>query len=113
MCNVIKDLRLSRHLSQQKLGEILGTTQQTISKVENNKYDIPLDLLINYSKYFNVTTDYILGLTDIKRNLQGQIVVNKILDEYYDFLIQFQSLTKDNRKTIEILMYRLLDVQQK
>lgn len=76
MCNVIKDLRLSRHLSQQKLGEILGTTQQTISKVENNKYDIPLDLLINYSKYFNVTTDYILGLTDIKRNLQGQIVVN-------------------------------------
>lgn len=113
MYSRIKELRVSRRLSQEKLGRILGTTQQTISKMENNKYDIPLDILIKYSRYFNVTTDYILGLTDIKRSLQGQIIVNKILDEYYDFILQFQSLTQENRKTVEILMHRLLEIQDK
>ena len=64
----VKELRVARGMSQEVLGQILGITQQTISKIENGKYDIPTDLLIGLASFFNVTTDYILGISDIKRN---------------------------------------------
>ena len=58
----IKELREDRDLTQSQLAEILGTTQRTISYYENNQREIPVNVLVKYAKYFNVTLDYICGL---------------------------------------------------
>lgn len=108
----VKELRLARRLSQEMLGQSLGITQQTISKIENGKYDIPTDLLISLSNFFNVTTDYILGLSDIIRNLEGQIRVNKTLDDNYDLVMQYNELDSTNKKTLDILLSRLCETQK-
>ena len=58
----IKELREGHDLAQSQLAEILGTTQRTISYYENNQREIPVNVLVKYAKYFNVSLDYICGL---------------------------------------------------
>ena len=70
--NRIRELRKNLNLSQIGLSLILGTTQQTVSRMEISG-DIPTDLLIKMSGFFNATTDYILGISEYKRDLSGQL----------------------------------------
>ena len=43
------------------MAEIIGTSQQTISRIENDILSSPVDLLINIADLFGVSVDYILG----------------------------------------------------
>jgi len=98
--NRIRELRKSMNLSQETLAAILGTSQQAVSRMENGAYDIPTDLLVKMADSFNVTTDYILGRTDIKRDLSGQVRMNHEMDRYYDIVLRYQRLTDINKKTL-------------
>lgn len=109
--NRIRELRKNLNLSQEGLAAILGTTQQAVSRMEIGTYDIPTDLLIKMSKIFNVTTDYILGCSDIKRDLSGQVRMNHEMDRYYDIVLRYQRLTDINQKTLMALLERLEQAQ--
>lgn len=109
--NRIRELRKNLHLSQEGLAAILGTTQQAVSRMEIGSYDIPTDLLVKMSESFNVTTDYILGCSDIKRDLSGQVRMNHEMDRYYDIVLRYQHLTDINRKTLMALLERLEQAQ--
>ena len=62
----IKDLREDSDIPQRVIAEYLNIKQNTYSQYENEQRQIPLDLLIKLAEYFNVSTDYILGVTDVK-----------------------------------------------
>lgn len=66
----IKDLREDRDLTQKQVAEIIQTTQQQYSKIELGKADICGEKLILLAKYYNVSVDYILGLTQHPRPLE-------------------------------------------
>ena len=59
---IIKELREDRDLSQQKIAEILDTTQQVYSRYENGVNEMPIRHLITLCKFYNVSADYVLGL---------------------------------------------------
>ncbi len=59
----IKDLREDRDLSQAQVAKVIKTTQQQYSKIESGKSDISGEKLILLSKFYNVSVDYILGLS--------------------------------------------------
>jgi len=59
MKNNLKKLRETKGLSQQKLGDILGVSRQTINSVENGKFDPSLTLAIKLTKFFNEPIDSI------------------------------------------------------
>lgn len=59
---IIKELRLEQKLTQTELAKKLNTTQDTISLWELGKSFPDIQSLINLSKIFNVSTDYLLGL---------------------------------------------------
>lgn len=68
----IKSLRLSYNLSQVELASALGVSKQCISNWENDYIQPSVEMLIKIAKYFNVTTDYLLGLTgDNTVNMDG------------------------------------------
>ena len=69
MSNRIRELREKRGMNQEALAGFIGVSQQTISKVERNTDALGVDLLIEISDFFSVTTDYLLGLSDEKRNV--------------------------------------------
>ena len=62
----IRDLREDADLSQTKLAQKLGMSQTGYSKYETGENDIPTAILIRLSEIYNVSTDYLLGLTDRK-----------------------------------------------
>ncbi|MBQ4109508.1 MAG: helix-turn-helix transcriptional regulator [Clostridia bacterium] len=62
----LKDLREDADIKQKDLAEYLHIKQNTYSQYENGQRQLPIDILISLAKYYNVSTDYILGLTNKK-----------------------------------------------
>ena len=60
----IRDLREDKDLTQREMGEILSCSQRVYSNYERGDLDIPTDILIKLSIFYNTSTDYILGLTN-------------------------------------------------
>ncbi len=60
----IKEIRIEHGLSQQKLGELLSVSQDTISLWEKGKSVPTAEFLIALAKKFDVSVDYILCLKD-------------------------------------------------
>ena len=65
----IRELREDRDLSQAAIAKILKTTQQQYSKIENGKSDISGEKLVILAKFYNISIDYILGITSTPRTL--------------------------------------------
>ncbi|MBQ8796762.1 MAG: helix-turn-helix transcriptional regulator [Oscillospiraceae bacterium] len=65
----LKDLREDRDtvLKQEDIAKLLGTTQQTYSIWERGEREIPFHHVIKLAKYYNVSIDYIAGLTNKKK----------------------------------------------
>lgn len=61
MQSMIRKLRLERNMSQKQLAKVVGTSQQTISRIENDVMSSPVDLLVNIADLFDVLVDYLLG----------------------------------------------------
>ncbi len=60
----VKELRKQKRLSQTELGEVLGLTHKSISTIESGVRGTTIEKLILLAKFFNVSTDYLLGLKD-------------------------------------------------
>lgn len=60
----LKELRLEKELSQRELAEILKTNNSSVCDWERERSQPDLETLVDIAKYFNVSTDYLLGLTD-------------------------------------------------
>lgn len=110
--NRIRELRKSQNMSQEALAEVIHTTQQAVSRMENHAYDIPSESLIEMSKFFNVTTDYILGISDTKRDYNGQYRMNQEMDKCYDIVQRYQRLSETNQKTLRCILERLEQAQR-
>ena len=63
----LRDLREDRDLTQQQLAEQLHIRQNTYSQYENGRRQLPLDALIQLAQFYGVSTDYLLGLTDVSK----------------------------------------------
>lgn len=65
----IKDLREDHDLLQKDVANILGISQQYYSEYENGKRTVPIAHLITLAKYYNVSLDYLVNLTnEIKKD---------------------------------------------
>jgi len=62
----LRDLREDSDITQKEIADYLHIKQNTYSQYENGQRQIPLPLLISLAKYYKTSTDYILGLTDIR-----------------------------------------------
>lgn len=62
----IRNLREDMDLRQADVAEYLNCSQVAYSYYEIGARDIPTDVLIKLAKYFHCSTDYLLGLSDIK-----------------------------------------------
>ena len=96
----IKQLRQKRGVIQEILAAELGITQQMLSKYERDVTLIKVDILKKIAAYFNVTTDYLLGVSDVKRDIKGQIKVNETLDAYYDLVEVYKDLDSYDQEMI-------------
>lgn len=86
MKNRVKELRDAKHLTQTGLALIMAD-------------------------FFNVTLEYLFCLSDKKHKLEHQIEIDKTIEEFYDFFVDYQDLNSENKETLNLIMRRLLEVQ--
>ena len=89
--NTIKELRKEKGLTQTELAKILGLDQTAISKWELNKALPDTAILIKLSKFFNVSIDYLLGMSTFyyPDKLKTNALDEEELLEYYRALSDY------------------------
>lgn len=60
----LKALREKHELTQKEVAEYLHTSQSYYAQYENNRRPIPLERVTELAKIYDVSVDYIVGLTD-------------------------------------------------
>ena len=66
----LKDLREDADKNQNDIATVLGTSQQQYSLYEKGERELPMHHFITLAKYYNVSLDYLAGLTDTLRRLK-------------------------------------------
>ena len=62
----IRNLRIDNGYTQKQIAEQLGISQNTYSQYENEQRQIPISMLVTLARFYGVSVDYIIGLTDVK-----------------------------------------------
>lgn len=60
----IRDIRNDRGLTQEQIAKVLHVSQNTYSQYEIGTTRFPLDVVVKLAEYYNVSMDYLVGLTD-------------------------------------------------
>lgn len=63
----IREIREDKDLTQKQLGKILNCTQQTYARYESGEITIDIYNLIKLAEFYNTSTDYLLGITEITK----------------------------------------------
>ena len=62
----VRGLREDNDLTQKQVADILGTSQTMYARYERGANELPIRHLVTLCKFYNVSADYLLGLTDNK-----------------------------------------------
>jgi len=66
----LRDLREDHDLTQAECAKLANISKNSYIRYENGERMVPADVVIFFAKYYNVTADYILGLTDTAHRLK-------------------------------------------
>ena len=64
----MRDIREDRDLTQAELGNLLNKSQQGYNHIETGRAELKIDDLIKLCKFYNLSADYIIGLTNKKKS---------------------------------------------
>lgn len=97
----IKELRLEKKLTQQALAEQLGINQASLSKIECGATTPDALLLIDLSRFFHVTTDYILLLSEERLTADYLLADNLCnLKKYQHIITVYQKMTQKQQTNL-------------
>ena len=60
----LKNVREDRDLTQAQIGKIINKSQQGYNHIETGRAELKIDDLVLLCKYYNLSADYLIGLTD-------------------------------------------------
>ncbi len=99
MVKNLKKLRVKSGISQQRLADIIGTSQQSINKYENHNVEPDIDTLITLADYFDTSVDYLIGHTEIDHKFE-EVHSYDLNNEESELINEYRLLTKDEKDSI-------------
>lgn len=107
----IKTLRLEKNLSQQALARDLNLNQSTLSKIEC-EISVPDALLVcDVSRFFHVSTDYVMYLADERLNADLLLANDMFhLKKYRHHMSMYQQLNPWQQKACDSFMQNMLGI---
>lgn len=110
--DILKELRQSKGLTQQELGDLVGISASNVRMIEKNQRNGSLDVVSKLADYFNVSIDYLEGKTNYKNsteiatNIINKLIelniinnVNEINDDILNMISDFTNKTTCENKT--------------
>ena len=96
------DLRYERHITQEELAETINLPATTYSDYEKEGNPIPHEVIIALAKYYGVSTDFLLALTDNRSSGNADLQSLHLSDSALEFL---QNKDTNTRLLSEILSH--------
>lgn len=109
---IIRNLRENHEYKQETIAKYLGVMQQTYSNYEKGHTSLPLDYLVKLTKFYNVSADFLLGLTTFQKpssEMEKIYAQGKTLGEIASALV---TLSADKRKMLLDFLGYLLAKQK-
>ena len=104
----LKLLRREYGVSQQRLAEALGTSQQSINQYENHTIEPDIDMLSRMADYFETSIDYIVGRSTVRVSVEKTDAY--YLDEAESTLIQrYRALSPRERDCVNHVIETLME----
>lgn len=104
----LKLLRQEKKISQQKLADALGLSQQSINHYENHKIEPDIGTLIKLADFFDTSVDYIVGHTEIVRRIEPTTAYH-LNEAEADLITHYRSLSPKERACVSQVIDTLLD----
>lgn len=108
MIKNLKCLRNEYNITQQKLADILQTSQQSVNKYENHCVEPDIETLIKIADTFGVSVDYLIGRTN-NREFNSTINMSDLKQQELSLLKNFRLLTEKQKKCILTLIESYID----
>lgn len=106
----IKELRLEKKLTQQALAKHLGVNQTTLSKLENGAAVPDAMFLISLSRFFHVSSDYVLYLSEERQSADLLLADNMHhLKKYQHLISLYQKMTPRQQADCYNFLCSILD----
>lgn len=99
--NRIKELRIARSLTQEDLGKVLNVQKAAISKYERGRAEPSVDILKRMARYFSVSSDYLLELSDIAQPPAAPPSTPALTPQDRELLHKYHTLTPDHQQDID------------
>ena len=103
MVKNLRKLRMNKGISQQRLAEVIGTSQQSINKYENHNVQPDLQTLIRFADFFHVSVDYLIGYSDIPARLDSMDEGTETEDEARTLTL-YRQLTPQEKHSIKLIL---------
>lgn len=100
MIQNLKILRNKKGISQQKLADAIGVSQQSINKYENHKIEPDIDTLIKIADFFETSVDYLIGHTDIDHIIE-EVTPCTLNDEEIQIINSYRKLSQKQKAGIQ------------
>ena len=107
MVGNLKMLREEKGVSQEKFGAMFNLSQQSIYKYETHGIEPDITTLIKMADYFDVSVDFLIGNTDIRRRFEETVPSDLNAGEA-NLVSQYRRLSKENRRLISSMIEALL-----
>ena len=78
----LKELRAKNNVTQQELANYIGVGRPSIAGYETKKKHPDYDRLKLIAQFFNVSTDYLLGITDVCDDVDNNVTIATHREEY-------------------------------
>ena len=114
---ILSKMRKERGVSQKKAAAELGISQALLSHYEKGIRECGLDFVIKCSKYYGVTTDYLLGVSENRNGMSSDVLANitstdgrsaKALAQSTKYLLEMASAATDGKKDNYVYDYFML-----
>lgn len=100
----LKELRQEKGLSQTEVAKALNTSQRNIGRWENNENEPTATFISKLAMFFEVSTDYILGLEDDFGARTAVPMADGLTSEERKLIAIYKSLSPDMRETLWSLL---------
>ncbi len=105
----LRGLREDRDLTQQDIADYLQIDRKTYNRYEQSKHEIKVDVIVKLAVYYNISMDYICGITNYETPLKTEdnsIIRNKLTSKQILLLEKYEK-NKDLQKAVD----KLLDIK--
>ena len=102
----LRDLREDADNTQQEIADYLGTSSQHYGKYESGKAEIPLERAVLLAKYYNVSLDYIAGISSLRLPLNSKATPppsEKLRDA-------LSSMSDKEKAAVKKVMHSVIDI---